>query len=90
MITKGYFVRYETFTNSDEVWDFLNKGIIYSKVDNYSTEIEKLVTYKKEHSYAYKSKNGKRKYENIYAYYLEVLIPTFIKKNELMILLINM
>lgn len=83
MITKGYFVRYETFTNSDEVWDFLNKGIIYSKVDNYSTEIEKLVTYKKEHSYAYKSKNGKRKYENIYAYYLEVLIPKFIKKNEI-------
>lgn len=82
MITKGYYVRYETFTNAKEVWNFLNKGIIYSKLDNYKIEIEKLVTYKKENSYNYKIKDGKRKYENIYAYYLELLIPKFISENE--------
>ena len=54
MITKGYFVRYETFTNSDEVWDFLNKGIIYSvkykeldfTVPEFSGFIERLDEYR--------------------------------------------
>lgn len=82
MITNGDYVKYDIFPTAESVWEFLNKGIIYSKIENFRDEITKLVEYKKANLYSYKQKEGRRKYENIFAHSLEILIPKCISDDQ--------
>lgn len=59
-----------------------NQKLYSNKKHTYLDEINRLVEYKDAKSYKYTSKADKRSYMNIYAYYLIILLPSYLKKEN--------
>ena len=78
MITRKTYVRYSTIDSKESVKDwFKTVNEIYSnRDDNYTEAVERLVQYKENNLRTYGKNPDKKKYRNIWAHQMIVMIPT--------------
>lgn len=71
----GTFIRYKTLSRED-LMNFINNGKIYSVFKDYKEKVKDQITYKDKNLYTYrKTNNSGKKYMNIYAHLLMVMLP---------------
>ncbi len=76
MLSDNQYLHFETIDSYEDAKEFIKDKNIYSPHKNYEREMENILSYKKTHMKKYKKrKNGKSAYRNIFAYYLQVMIP---------------
>ncbi|MCD7892540.1 MAG: hypothetical protein LUG60_02455 [Erysipelotrichaceae bacterium] len=84
MLSNNQFLIFETIDSYEDAKAFIkDKGKLYASTPDYESQMEKILSYKKNNLKDYKPrKDGKSAYRNIYAYHLCIMIPFEIEENQ--------